>query len=56
MRGFKALWRLALNRREEREPRGVRDRRQGESTARTRDSKDKTTSLLDAEPPTHTLQ
>ena len=54
MRGLKALWHLALNRREEREPRG--DRQPLESSDKIRDSKEKTISLRDAEPPTHTLQ
>ena len=56
MRGFKALWRLALNRREERKSRDDRDGQPKERTARTGLPKDKMTSLLDTEPPTHTLQ
>ncbi len=56
MRRFKALWRLALNGREERKPRGDRGSQPEECTARTGHPQDKTTSLLDAEPPTHTLQ
>ena len=56
MRGFKALWRLALSSCKERP--GPRDGRKetAEAGARPRKVKDNTAFLLDAEPPTHTLQ
>ena len=54
MRGFKTLWRLALRTCSKRP--GPRDGRKETANTRPRTIKDKTAFLLDAEPPTRTLQ
>ena len=57
MRNFKAWWRTALNRpKDRREPRDEKDNPSARREPRAGDSKDHTASLLNAEPPTHTLQ
>lgn len=57
MRSFKALWRLAVNRREERSASRPDDTASGAGhDPRIRERNDKTTALLNSEPPTRTLQ
>lgn len=57
MRSFKALWRLAINRREDRPAAraGANSASPGQELP-TRDKNDKTAALLNSEPPTRTLQ
>jgi hypothetical protein len=57
MRNFKAWWRTALNSpKDRRRPRNNTDNTEAGSEHRAVDSKDHMASLLNAEPPTHTLQ
>jgi hypothetical protein len=57
MRNFKAWWRTALNKpKAPRNPRGGADNPSARREPNPGDSKDLTASLLNAEPPTHTLQ
>jgi hypothetical protein len=57
MRNFKAWWRTALNRpKDPRKTRGGADNPSARREPIAGDSKDHTASLLNAEPPTHTLQ
>lgn len=57
MRNFKAWWRTALNKpKDSREPRSGTDNPSTRREPCAGDSKDHTASLLNAEPPTHTLQ
>lgn len=57
MRNFKAWWRTALNRpKDRREPRSGTDNPSTRREPCAGDSKDHTAWLLNAEPPTHTLQ
>jgi hypothetical protein len=57
MRSFKALWRLAINRREDRPAAraGANSASLGQELP-ARDKNDKTAALLNSEPPTRTLQ
>lgn len=57
MRNFKAWWRTALSSpKDRRRPRNTTDNTEAGSEHRTVDSKDHKASLLNAEPPTNTLQ
>jgi len=57
MRNFKAWWRTALNSpKDRRRPRNNADSTETGSEHRTVEAKDHMASLLNAEPPTHTLQ
>ncbi|SFL51449.1 hypothetical protein SAMN05421830_10363 [Desulfomicrobium norvegicum] len=57
MRNFKAWWRTALNKpKDPRKPRSGADNPAARREPIAGDSKDHTASLLNAEPPTHTLQ
>lgn len=57
MRSFKALWRLAVNRREDRFASRPDDTASGAGRdPRIRERNDKTAALLNSEPPTRTLQ
>lgn len=57
MRNFKAWWRSALSSpKDRRRPRNNADNTEADSEHRAVDPKDHTASLLNAEPPTHTLQ
>lgn len=57
MRSFKALWRLAVSRREDRhDTRAAVEPPSPGRESRARDHNDKTAALLNSEPPTRTLQ
>jgi|GEM_PF-6732272 hypothetical protein len=57
MRNFKAWWRTALSSpKDRRRPRNSAENTEAGSEHRAVDSKDRTASLLNAEPPTNTLQ
>jgi hypothetical protein len=57
MRNFKAWWRAAVQKPENRlEPRASAVNPAPRAEPAAKDSQDGTTSLLSAEPPTHTLQ
>lgn len=57
MRSFKALWRLAINRREDRPASRTDDNTSSAGQELpARDRNDKTAALLSLEPPTRTLQ
>ena len=57
MRNFKAWWRTAVKKPEDRlEPRVGALNPAPRAEPEAKDSKDGTTSLISAEPPTHTLQ